>query len=133
MAAAIAALKIRLRRARRPALSCRCRHDGASCVGRSSCIAAPRATGVQDVAVNLAAERARIPAAGGHMVQALIATAVHKAGYRSGLSCRGQRPGPCQAQRQAAERQRFTQPGWALVLALPVFILEMGLLILHAA
>src|SRR5574344_42310 len=53
----------------------------ASCVGRVE-RTLRRVPGVQDVAVNLATERARIQLLAGTPVQALIA-AVHKAGYEA--------------------------------------------------
>ena len=99
----------------------------ASCVGRVE-RTLRRVPGVQDVAVNLATERARIQLLAGTPVQALIA-AVHKAGYEATLVVQeaSAQAHDAQAQRQAAERQRLQRSlGWALVLALPVFILEMG-------
>ena len=99
----------------------------ASCVGRVE-RTLRRVPGVQDVAVNLATERARIQLLAGTPVQALIA-AVHKAGYAAApvVQDTSAQAHDAQAQRQAAERQRLQRSlGWALVLALPVFILEMG-------
>ena len=99
----------------------------ASCVGRVE-RTLRRVPGVQDVAVNLATERARIQLLAGTPEQALIA-AVHKAGYEATLVVQdtSAQAHDAQAQRQAAERQRLQRSlGWALVLALPVFILEMG-------
>ena len=99
----------------------------ASCVGRVE-RTLRRVPGVQDVAVNLATERARIQLLAGTPVQALIA-AVHKAGYEAApvVQEASAQAHDAQAQRQAAERQRLQRSlGWALVLALPVFILEMG-------
>ncbi|VUZ27104.1 Copper-transporting P-type ATPase [uncultured Comamonas sp.] len=99
----------------------------ASCVGRVE-RTLRRVPGVQDVAVNLATERARIQLLAGTPVQALIA-AVHKAGYEAApvVQDTSAQAHDAQAQRQAAERQRLQRSlGWALVLALPVFILEMG-------
>lgn len=99
----------------------------ASCVGRVE-RTLRRVPGVQDVAVNLATERARIQLLAGTPVQVLIA-AVHKAGYEATLVVQdtSAQAHDAQAQRQAAERQRLQRSlGWALVLALPVFILEMG-------
>ncbi|MFC4622474.1 heavy metal translocating P-type ATPase [Comamonas nitrativorans] len=99
----------------------------ASCVGRVERVLR-RVSGVQDVAVNLATERARIKMLAGTPVQALVA-AVMKAGYEAVpvVQEASAQASDAQAERQAAERQRLQRSLWlALVLALPVFILEMG-------
>ena len=79
----------------------------ASCVGRVE-RTLRRVPGVQDVAVNLATERARIQLLAGTPVQALIA-AVHKAGYEAApvVQEASAQAHDAQAQRQAAERQRL--------------------------
>ena len=99
----------------------------ASCVGRVERVLR-RVPGVQEVAVNLATERARIKLLAGTPVQALVA-AVMMAGYEAVpvVQEASAQASDAQAERQAAERQRLQRSLWlALVLALPVFILEMG-------
>ncbi|GGH62686.1 copper-translocating P-type ATPase [Comamonas phosphati] len=100
----------------------------ASCVGRVE-RALRKVPGVQSASVNLATERASVQVSDGTDVQALIA-AIAKAGYEAAPVMRPQ-PGAgaedATAERQAAERAALRRAlVFAAVLALPVFVLEMG-------
>ncbi len=99
----------------------------ASCVGRVERVLR-RLPGVQEVAVNLATERASVKMLAGTAASSLLA-AIHKAGYEAALLTQEASldASAAQAQRQAQERSALQRSlWWALVLALPVFILEMG-------
>jgi len=96
----------------------------ASCVGRVEAALA-RVAGVTGVAVNLATERATVH--GTANPDALLA-AVDKAGYDARVlpASGGLADGQTEA-RKDAERIELQHDGWlALLLALPVFVLEMG-------
>ncbi|MFD2752549.1 heavy metal translocating P-type ATPase [Comamonas terrae] len=94
----------------------------ASCVGRVE-RALKKVPGVQSASVNLATERASVEASEGTDLQALIA-AIAKAGYEAAPVAGA---GDSAAQRQAAERAALRRSLiFAAVVALPVFLLEMG-------
>ncbi|CAM4035894.1 copper chaperone CopZ [Comamonas aquatilis] len=99
----------------------------ASCVGRVE-RALKKVPGVQSATVNLATERASVQLQGDTEVSALIA-AIAKAGYEAqpvaqNAATAGE---DAAAERQAAERASLKRAlTIATVLALPVFILEMG-------
>lgn len=97
----------------------------ASCVGRVERVL-KKQIGVQEVSVNLATERASVRLLAGTPVQALVA-AIAKAGYSASPVAQDGQAADAQAERQAAERAQLQRSLlWALVLALPVFVLEMG-------
>lgn len=97
----------------------------ASCVGRVERVL-KKQPGVQEVSVNLATERASVRLLAGTPVQALVA-AIAKAGYSASPVAQDGQAADAQAERQAAERAQLQRSLlWALVLALPVFVLEMG-------
>ena len=97
----------------------------ASCVGRVERVL-KKQPGVQAVSVNLATERASIRLLADTPVQALVA-AIDKAGYPASPVVQEEQATDAQAQRQAAERAQLQRSLlWALVLAVPVFVLEMG-------
>ncbi|MDD3018806.1 MAG: heavy metal translocating P-type ATPase [Comamonas sp.] len=97
----------------------------ASCVGRVERVL-KKQPGVQAVSVNLATERASIRLLADTPVQALVA-AIDKAGYPASPVVQEEQAADAQAQRQAAERAQLQRSLlWALALALPVFVLEMG-------
>ncbi|WP_120966227.1 heavy metal translocating P-type ATPase [Comamonas sp. lk] len=99
----------------------------ASCVGRVE-RALKKVPGVQSATVNLATERASVQLQGDTEVSALIA-AIAKAGYEAQPVAQnaGTAGEDAAAQRQAAERASLKRAlTIATVLALPVFILEMG-------
>nr|WP_294972795.1 heavy metal translocating P-type ATPase [uncultured Pseudomonas sp.] len=95
----------------------------ASCVGRVE-KALKAVPGVTDATVNLATERATVH--GMAVVQALIA-AIEKAGYEARLVDTGARAEDEAAEKKDAELARLKRDLiLASVLALPVFVLEMG-------
>ncbi|MEG0447467.1 MAG: heavy metal translocating P-type ATPase, partial [Comamonas sp.] len=99
----------------------------ASCVGRVE-RALKKVPGVQSATVNLATERASVQLQGDTEVSALIA-AIAKAGYEAQPVAHnaGTAGEDAAAERQAAERASLKRAlTIATVLALPVFILEMG-------
>ncbi|MEG1736294.1 MAG: heavy metal translocating P-type ATPase, partial [Comamonas sp.] len=98
----------------------------ASCVGRVE-RALKKVPGVQSATVNLATERASVQLQGDTEVSALIA-AIAKAGYEAQpVAQNGPAGEDAAAERQAAERASLKRAlTIATVLALPVFILEMG-------
>lgn len=97
----------------------------ASCVGRVE-RALKKVPGVLEACVNLATERARVRAVQGVDGGALI-QAVARAGYEAKIDT-GERGAPdAEAARRAAELSGLQRSlGLALLLTLPVFLLEMG-------
>ncbi|GAB2470551.1 heavy metal translocating P-type ATPase [Comamonas humi] len=96
----------------------------ASCVGRVE-RALKAVPGVRSASVNLATERATVEAHGGVAREALVA-AVAKAGYEAQLAG-GEGADEAQRQRQEQEMAALKRSlAWAMALALPVFVLEMG-------
>ena len=102
----------------------------ASCVGRVE-KALKAVPGVTDATVNLATERATVR--GAASVEALV-TAIQNAGYEAEAVDSGVQPDDDVADKKDAERAQLKRDLLlAAVLALPVFILEMGSHLIPAA
>jgi len=97
----------------------------ASCVGRVE-KALKAVSGVSDASVNLATERATIRVAGNAASTATLAEAIKRAGYQA-KEIVADKAGDAEQDRRAAEmRSLKISLAVAVVLTLPVFVLEMG-------
>ncbi|AYM61983.1 copper-translocating P-type ATPase [Agrobacterium fabrum] len=97
----------------------------ASCVGRVE-KALKAVSGVSDASVNLATERATIRVAGNAASAATLAEAIKRAGYQA-KEIVADKAGDAEQDRRAAEmRSLKISLAVAVVLTLPVFVLEMG-------